>query len=141
MNNILAFTMMLCLFGCESFDSHKSNDSNIINNLDHHLTENADQNHEHNSLNSDSSVQNKEMNINKEKLIESCKKLIISNVLKNNTISFNKNIGSNYYINKNTGDVYLYLEFCAENEAGNAQEFKGKCIFFIDGQTQITISE
>ncbi|MCH7313406.1 hypothetical protein [Acinetobacter sp. ANC 3882] len=140
MKNILAFTTLLCLLGCESFEDYKSKDSNIISGLEQNLIENINQDDENNLSKSSSFIRISEINLNKEKLIEECKSLVISYVRKKNTVSFNNSLNGNYYINKKTGDVYLYLEFCAENEHGNAQEFTGECKFPRDGQNEVTIS-
>ncbi|ENX16116.1 hypothetical protein F895_01706 [Acinetobacter sp. CIP 64.2] len=133
--------MILGLLGCESFDEYKSNDSNIVANLDPYIVENNNQDNERDLSKSSSFIRHSEINLNKEKLIENCKKLVISNVAKKKTVSFHDNVGNNYYINQNSGDIYLYLEFCAENHLGNAQEFKGKCIFSVDGQRKVYIFE
>ncbi|EPG38091.1 hypothetical protein [Acinetobacter colistiniresistens] len=133
--------MMLGLLGCESFEDYKSKDSNIVATLEPYIIENNNQDNERDLSKSSSFIRHSEMNLNKEKLIEKCKKLVLSNVTKKKTVSFNDNLGSNYYINQNSGDIYLYLDFCAENQLGNAQEFKGKCIFSIDGQRKVYIFE
>ncbi|MGN5762792.1 hypothetical protein ACNQO6_00375 [Acinetobacter calcoaceticus] len=133
--------MILCLLGCESFEDYKSKNSNIITEVDPYIIENDNQNNVRELSKSSSYIRKSEINLNKEKLIQKCKQLVLSNVIKQKTVSFNENLRGNYYINQKSGDVYLYLEFCAENELGNAQEFKGKCIFSIDGQTQVSIFE
>lgn len=133
--------MILCLLGCESFEDYKSKNSNIITEVDPYIIENDNQNNVRELSKSSSYIRKPEINLNKEKLIQKCKQLVLSNVIKQKTVSFNENLRGNYYINQKSGDVYLYLEFCAENELGNAQEFKGKCIFSIDGQTQVSIFE
>lgn len=141
MKNILAFTIIFSLLGCESFEDYKSKDSNIITELDPFIAENDNQKNTRDLSKSSAYIRKSEMSLNKEKLIEKCKKLVLSNISKKKTVSFNENLRGNYYINQKTGDVYLYLEFCAENELGNAQEFKGKCIFSIDGESKATIFE
>ncbi|WP_343580507.1 hypothetical protein [Acinetobacter sp.] len=133
--------MILCLLGCESFEDYKSKNSNIITEVDPYIIENDNQNNVRELSKSSSYIRKSEINLNKEKLIQKCKQLVLSNVIKQKTVSFNENLRGNYYINQKSGDVYLYLEFCAENELGNAQEFKGKCIFSIDGKTQVSIFE
>lgn len=133
--------MMLCLFGCESFEDYKSKDSNIMTEFDSYIIENDNQKNVRDLSKSSSYIRKSEIHLNKEKLIQKCKKLVLANVIKKKSVSFNDNLRGNYYINQKSGDVYLYLEFCAENELGNAQEFKGKCIFSIDGQTQVSIFE
>ncbi|ENU24757.1 hypothetical protein F993_01004 [Acinetobacter proteolyticus] len=133
--------MMLGLLGCESFEDYKSKDSNVITEFDSYIIENDNQKNKRDLNKSSTYIRKSEINLNKQKMIETCKKLVLSNVPKQKTVSFNENLRGNYYINQKTGDVYLYLEFCAENEQGNAQEFKGKCVFSIDGQTQVNIFE
>ncbi|OEY95501.1 hypothetical protein BJD20_14695 [Acinetobacter proteolyticus] len=133
--------MMLGLLGCESFEDHKSKDSNVITEFNSYIIENDNQKNKRDLNKSSTFIRKSEINLNKQKMIETCKKLVLSNVPKQKTVSFNENLRGNYYINQKTGDVYLYLEFCAENEQGNAQEFKGKCVFSIDGQTQVNIFE
>ncbi|WEI18269.1 hypothetical protein PY247_18775 [Acinetobacter proteolyticus] len=133
--------MMLGLLGCESFEDYKSKDSNVITEFDSYIIENDNQKNKWDLNKSSTYIRKSEINLNKQKMIETCKKLVLSNVPKQKTVSFNENLRGNYYINQKTGDVYLYLEFCAENEQGNAQEFKGKCVFSIDGQTQVNIFE
>ncbi|MCH7340143.1 hypothetical protein [Acinetobacter higginsii] len=132
---------MLGLLGCESFEDYKSKDSNIITEFDSYIIENDNRKNVRDLSKSSAYIRKSEINLNKEKLIEKCKKLVLSNVTKKKTVSFNDNLRGNYYINQKSGDVYIYLEFCAENELGNAQEFKGKCIFSIDRQTQVNIFE
>ncbi|NNP74538.1 hypothetical protein A7P54_00430 [Acinetobacter sp. Ac_3412] len=132
---------MLGLLGCESFEDYKSKDSNIITEFDSYIIENDNRKNVRDLSESSAYIRKSEINLNKEKLIEKCKKLVLSNVTKKKTVSFNDNLRGNYYINQKSGDVYIYLEFCAENELGNAQEFKGKCIFSIDRQTQVNIFE
>jgi uncharacterized protein YtpQ (UPF0354 family) len=132
---------MLGLLGCESFEDYKSKDSNIITEFDPSIIENDNRKNMRDLSKSSSYIRKSEINLNKEKLIEKCKKLVLSNVAKKKTVSFNDNLRGNYYINQKSGDVYLYLEFCAENELGNAQEFKGKCVFSIDGQREVHIFE
>jgi len=121
--------MMLGLLGCESFEDYKSKDSNVITEFDSYIIENDNQKNKRDLNKSSTYIRKSEINLNKQKMIETCKKLVLSNVPKQKTVSFNENLRGNYYINQKTGDVYLYLEFCAENEQGNAQEFKGKCVF------------
>ncbi|VXA54854.1 conserved hypothetical protein [Acinetobacter proteolyticus] len=133
--------MMLGLLGCDSFEDYKSKDSNVITEFDSYIIENDNQKNKRDLNKSSTYIRKSEINLNKQKMIETCKKLVLSNVPKQKTVSFNENLRGNYYINQKTGDVYLYLEFCAENEQGNAQEFKGKCVFSIDGQTQVNIFE
>lgn len=132
---------MLGLLGCESFEDYKSKYSNIVAEFDSYIIENDNRKNTRNLSKSSTYIRKSEINLNKEQMIEKCKKLVLSNVTKKKTVSFNENLRGNYYINQKSGDVYIYLEFCAENELGNAQEFKGKCIFSIDGQTQINIFE
>ena len=132
---------MLGLLGCESFEDYKSKDSNIVAEFDSYIIENDNRKNTRDLSKSSAYIRKSEINFNKEQMIEKCKKLVLSNVIKKKTVSFNENLRGNYYINQKSGDVYIYLEFCAENELGNAQEFKGKCIFSIDEQTQVNIFE
>lgn len=140
MKNVFIFTLLLSLAGCGGSEEHKSQDANPNAPLDTSVSENNKKNHAQDLGQTFSVVQNSGMILNKEKLTEKCKKLLLSDVLNKKTVSFN-DPASNYYISQNSGDVYLYLEFCAENERGTAQEFKGKCIFSMDGQTKFNIFE
>jgi len=141
MNNVLACTLMLSLFGCGSLEDYKSKDSNIMAALETYIIEDTHQQNEQELSRNISFIRSAENNLNKESVIEACKKLVISKVLKKKTVSFNDNLRGNYYINQNTGDIYLYLEFYIENELGIAQELRGKCLFSMDGQSEVNIYE
>lgn len=84
-------------------------------------------------------VSNKDKAITKIEAIEQCKKLITPSLTNKGSANFDEIIGTSYNLNSKSGNVALTLDFSAKNNLGVKQDFKARCIFGPDGQSEISI--